>query len=121
VSGKQTKMEKEVADAHELRQCCNHVWKSLGFDRCTAALIEVIYICEKCTSFTYRQMQFVGFQLNWLPDIMEGLDPKDPFQRACIEGQLTGELGKDREKNPYSKEDARFSSWDLGWRKARRP
>ena len=57
-----------MSRAEQVREGCVHDWQRVGFQERNPTCIAVIYACEKCSSYTYREMQFVGFRLNSLED-----------------------------------------------------
>jgi hypothetical protein len=55
----------------QVRQDCDHDWKAIGFQERTPQVIAVVYSCEKCSSWTYREMQFIGYRLDSIEDELE--------------------------------------------------
>jgi hypothetical protein len=60
--------EERPSRADRVREGCAHDWQRVGFEERTSVLISVIYVCEKCSSFTYREMRFVNYRINSLED-----------------------------------------------------
>jgi hypothetical protein len=61
----------ETIDPEKVREACEHEWKVVGFQERSPVVIAVIYACEKCSSYTYREMQFIGYRLESLEDEVE--------------------------------------------------
>lgn len=57
--------------AAEVRQSCEHVWERVGFQERTPVLVAVVYVCEKCSSYTYREMSFVGYRLGSIEELFD--------------------------------------------------
>lgn len=53
------------------RMSCKHDWKPVAFDNVTPLEGRVVHVCEKCDSFSYRAVRFIGYRLESLEDKFE--------------------------------------------------
>lgn len=54
------------AKAREIRQQCNHTWTRVGTKLETPTRLHVLFVCQTCQSWTYREYGFVGYYLGSL-------------------------------------------------------
>lgn len=58
------------------RESCEHDWRAVGFQERTPLVVAVVYVCEKCSGWTYREMRFVGYRLESIEDKIEFIEDK---------------------------------------------
>ena len=67
-----------IRQADQMRLLCKHDWKTIGHrDTSDPLVIEALYACETCSSWTYHKMRFVGYQRESLEHRIDDAD--DPI------------------------------------------
>lgn len=53
-----------IAACSEQSLSTSHQWKAVGITQESPLVVRVVYVCERCSHWTYHEMNFVGYRMS---------------------------------------------------------